>query len=42
MSYSARILRLMGIDQTNLTYRSSGRDFRLRDVSGNIITHIIA
>ena len=30
----ATILHLMGIDHTKLTYRFSGRDFRLTDVSG--------
>lgn len=32
----ATILYLMGIDHTKLTYRYSGRDFRLTDVYGNI------
>jgi hypothetical protein len=38
----ATILHLMGIDHTKLTYRYSGRDFRLTDVSGNVIHDIIA
>ncbi|HZR22113.1 MAG TPA: DUF1501 domain-containing protein [Vicinamibacterales bacterium] len=38
----ATILHLMGIDHTKLTYRYSGRDFRLTDVSGNVINDIIA
>jgi hypothetical protein len=38
----ATILYLMGIDHTKLTYRSSGRDFRLTDVSGQVIHEIIA
>jgi hypothetical protein len=38
----ATILHLMGIDHTKLTYRYSGRDFRLTDVSGNVIRDIIA
>ena len=33
----ATILHLMGIDHTKLTYRFQGRDFRLTDVSGNVI-----
>ena len=37
----ATILHLMGIDHTRLTYRYSGRDFRLTDVSGNVIHDII-
>src|SRR5712692_7797909 len=38
----ATILHLMGIDHTKLTYRYSGRDFRLTDVSGNVLTDILA
>jgi hypothetical protein len=36
------ILYLMGIDHSKLTYRYSGRDFRLTDVFGNIQHDIIA
>ncbi|MDX2270157.1 MAG: DUF1501 domain-containing protein [Bryobacter sp.] len=38
----ATILYLMGIDHTKLTYRYSGRDFRLTDVHGNVIHELIA
>ena len=38
----ATILHLMGIDHTKLTYRYSGRDFRLTDVFGNIQYEIIS
>lgn len=38
----ATLLHLMGLDHTRLTYRYSGRDFRLTDVHGNIATKIIA
>lgn len=38
----ATILYLLGIDHEKLTYRSSGRDFRLTDVSGKVIHEIIA
>lgn len=38
----ATILHLLGIDHTKLTYRYSGRDFRLTDVSGEVIHDIIA
>jgi len=38
----ATILYLMGIDHTRLTYRYSGRDYRLTDVFGNVIHPIIA
>ncbi len=37
----ATILHLMGIDHTRLTYRYSGRDFRLTDVHGRVVTDII-
>jgi hypothetical protein len=38
----ATILYLMGIDHTKLTYRYSGRDFRLTDVEGKVIQDVIA
>jgi hypothetical protein len=38
----ATILYLMGIDHTKLTYRYSGRDFRLTDVSGDILHSVVA
>ncbi|MAT10563.1 MAG: sulfatase [Rhodopirellula sp.] len=38
----ATMLHLMGVDHTKLTYRHSGRDFRLTDVHGDVITDIIA
>lgn len=38
----ATILHLMGIDHEQLTYRYSGRDFRLTDVSGVVATDILA
>ena len=38
----ATILHLLGIDHTKLTYRYSGRDFRLTDVSGSVIHELIA
>jgi len=37
----ATILYLMGIDHARLTYRSSGRDFRLTDVYGKVVHEII-
>ena len=39
---NATILHLMGIDHTRLTYRYSGRDFRLTDVHGSVIREILA
>ena len=38
----ATLLHLMGLDHTKLTYRYSGRDFRLTDVAGNVVHEIIA
>jgi uncharacterized protein (DUF1501 family) len=38
----ATVLHLLGLDHTRLTYRYSGRDFRLTDVYGNVATDIIA
>lgn len=38
----ATILRLMGFDHKQLTYRYNGRDFRLTDNYGNVIEKIIA
>jgi hypothetical protein len=38
----ATILHLLGIDHTRLTYHYSGRDFRLTDVHGRVVTEILA
>ena len=38
----ATILHLLGIDHTKLTYRFQGRDFRLTDVSGEVIKSALA
>jgi len=38
----ATILHLLGFDHTRLTYRYSGRDFRLTDVHGDVVHDIIA
>jgi Protein of unknown function (DUF1501) len=38
----ATVLHLLGIDHTKLTYRYSGRDFRLTDVAGKVISDILA
>jgi uncharacterized protein (DUF1501 family) len=39
--FQATILHLLGLDHTRLTYHYSGRDFRLTDVSGEVISKII-
>jgi len=38
----ATILHLLGLDHERLTYRFAGRDFRLTDVSGEVIRGILA
>jgi hypothetical protein len=38
----ATILHLMGLDHKRLTYRYSGRDFRLTDVYGKVVHDVIA
>lgn len=38
----ATILHLLGIDHKRLTYRFSGRDFRLTDVYGEVLTDILS
>ncbi len=38
----ATILHLMGLDHERLTYRYSGRDFRLTDVAGKVAHEILA
>ena len=40
--FHATILHLMGLDHKRLTYRYSGRDFRLTDVHGNVVRDVIA
>jgi Protein of unknown function (DUF1501) len=40
--WHATILHLLGLDHEQLTYRYAGRNFRLTDVSGNVIDKIIA
>jgi hypothetical protein len=37
----ATILHLLGLDHKRLTYRYSGRDMRLTDVAGNVVTEIL-
>jgi arylsulfatase A-like enzyme len=38
----ATILHLLGLEHTKLTYRFQGRDYRLTDVHGKLITEILA
>jgi hypothetical protein len=38
----ATILHLMGLDHTKLTYKFQGREFRLTDVHGKLVTKLLA
>lgn len=38
----ATILHLLGLDHTRLTFRFQGRDFRLTDVHGQVVTKLLA
>jgi hypothetical protein len=38
----ATILHLLGLDHKRLTYRYNGRDFRLTDVAGNVVSKVLA
>jgi Protein of unknown function (DUF1501) len=38
----ATLLHLLGFDHTKLTYRFQGRDFRLTDVHGELVTKLLA
>jgi hypothetical protein len=40
--FHATMLALLGFDHEKFTYRYAGRDFRLTDVSGNVIHDLIA
>jgi uncharacterized protein (DUF1501 family) len=38
----ATVLHLLGVDHERLTYRYSGRDFRLTDVHGSVVKEVLA
>jgi uncharacterized protein (DUF1501 family) len=38
----ATMMHLLGFDHTKLTYRFQGRDFRLTDVHGEVVTKLVA
>jgi len=40
--FHATILHLMGFDHERLTYRHSGRDYRLTDVSGQVVSGLLS
>jgi hypothetical protein len=40
--FHATMLHLLGVDHTKLTYRFEGRDYRLTDVSGEVVKPLLA
>ena len=40
--FHATLLHCLGIDHTQLTFRSEGRDYRLTDIAGNVVQQILA
>jgi hypothetical protein len=40
--FNATLLHLFGFDHEKLTYRFQGRDYRLTDVHGNVVTKLLA
>lgn len=38
----ATLLHLLGFDHTRLTFRAEGRDFRLTDVAGSVVSDLLA
>ena len=37
----ATVPHLLGFDHEKLTYRHAGRDYRLTDVSGRVVTEVV-
>ena len=40
--FHATMLHLLGVEHKKLTFKFQGRDFRLTDVHGNVVTKILA
>ncbi|MDQ6632699.1 MAG: DUF1501 domain-containing protein, partial [Verrucomicrobiota bacterium] len=40
--FHATILHLLGFNHEKLTFRHAGRDFRLTDVSGEVVKAVLA
>ena len=40
--FHATVLHLLGLDHERLTFRHAGRDFRLTDVHGHVVTGILS
>jgi hypothetical protein len=39
---NATLLHLLGLDHTRLTYHFQGRDYRLTDVEGEVVSGLLA
>jgi len=39
---NATLLHLLGLEHTRLTYRFQGRDYRLTDIHGELVSEILA
>ncbi len=42
LDFHATMLHCLGIEHTRLTYRFEGRDYRLTDVSGEVVKDLLA
>ncbi len=42
VDFHATLLALLGLDHEQLTYPYAGRDFRLTDTKGRVVTDLIA
>ena len=40
--FHATLLKLLGIEQKQLTYRFEGRDYRLTDIHGELVPRLLA
>jgi hypothetical protein len=40
--FHATMFHLLGIDHKQLTYRFEGRDYRLTDIHGEVVTKLLA
>jgi hypothetical protein len=40
--FHATLLHLFGLDHLKLTHRFQGRDFRLTDVAGNVVSDLLS
>ena len=40
--FHATILQLMGLDHERLTFRHSGRDYRLTDIAGTVVDGVLS